>query len=331
MILFPLAFLLFSTSFLVFKQKKFFVSELLFISAGLLFGYILKHKIDISFRLLLYLSTGFFGLLYGISIDIRRLSSTSTRLFAPFLEFTVIFLVILIILKAFSIHYPTSFYFALFSTISASPYIFLSRKYDKRALMHSYIQPIFVFMLLPFLNINLYNMITGSIIFLLIILYLYFIARANVSYSAISQIAGLCIIAPTIGFKLKISPLFLSFLIGIVISNNHIFLNIKKKSLALMNVEKMFYLVFLFMLSYLMSFNFLIPVIVVVAVRLILKILSARTFYPKSNVMTFVPQGGIALSLLGDYYIMYNNTSLFFAGMFMAVLSIIMYIGSTAK
>ncbi len=332
--LLTLLILVFFTSFLTFRGKKYVFSELIFLISGFIAGMFIKgieRDIYTFFELSLL---GFFGLVYGMSIDVTRVIKSSPG--AVKKAIIEVLLGAFLILLFFSLlHYHLLFSeklaIAVFVLIGASPYFV--KDTPREVVISSFFVPAVVATITGIIHFHFFDFIVLFVI-LLVIAYVikYTFSNEKDTVIALSVILGSAVIIPYVALRYHESPFFYAFLLGIVIINVMRNKDMMSLILRFQDDEKMFFLVFLFMvgLSTRITKEVIFYAIIIYFVKVMFKGMMVKLFHSGKNIRYYIAQGGIGLvmmvDILGPEHLLTGVgaslvTAYFFNLLFMALMS----------
>ncbi len=302
--LFVLLTLAFFASFLSFRGQRYVFSELIFLVLGLLIGRFVKgvsHNIYLFFELFLL---GFFGIIYGMSIDVARLFKTSlSSVKRAFIE--VISGVFLLLLLTSLLHPRISFWQEMavisFILIGASPYFIKGS--DREEVVAVYFLPAIITTLVGIFHFHFKEFLILMVL-LVIIAVLMRLAEGKASdvTTSLSIVLGGAVLVPYMAIRYGESPFFYAFFLGFILNNVLKSRRIMKLLFTFKEDERLFFLVFIFIVGLSAQINVKVVkiAIIIYVVRVLFKIISAKTIYSSKNIMYHISQGGIGLIIAVD-------------------------------
>ena len=305
--LFVLVLLAFFASFLAFRRERFAISEFLFLLTGIIVGMYVKGLETETYKFFEVFLIGFFGIIYGMSLDISAVIRSSKRsLQLAFLEFVAglfYMLVISIIFHPHNITLNDKIAILAFIMISASSYFIESL--DRERIVASFLLPAIVSLVIGFFTFNYkgFLVLLGTLIISGLVLKISE-DRAEDTTMALSIILGAAILIPYIALRYGQSPFLFSFLLGLFLTNLLKSKRLLDLIIKLKEEERMFFLAFLFMIGLFtnLSLEAIKIGIVIFLLRLFYKITVSRIVYSTRDVRHFVSQGALSLVIAMDLF-----------------------------
>ncbi len=301
--LFSLLILVFFASFLSFKGKKYIYSQLVFLLAGLVLGFFVKGLEKDVYTFFELSLLGFFGLLYGMSVDVFKVIKTSPESVKKgVIEVLAGMILILVLFAVFHARLLLRERLAItaFILVGASPYFF--KDVSRDVIVASFLIPGIVALVAGFWHFSLLKFFILMIVLpvLAYIIRLSFYMNGDFIMS-LSTVVGAAVIVPYIAIKYHESPFFYTFLLGIfvnILTGGRIVDFIYK----LKDEEKMFFLVFLFLVGMFTRITFIAAFygFIVYLIKVMFKAGITKFLYGGKGLFYYISQGAPGLVIMID-------------------------------
>jgi len=302
--LFALVLIAFFASFLSFRGQKFVVSEFLFLASGLIGGLYIKGLEPGTYRFFELFLIGFFGIIYGMSLDLSMiLKSAQKSLKLAFMEafLGIVYLIVVsLVLHPHGITLTEKLAILAFVIVGASPYFIVSLAREE--IIASFFLPAIVALALGLAGFHRSSLIMFGAVLVTGIILKVTEDRAPDTTTALSIVMGGSIIIPYIAIHYDQSPFFYSFIMGILLTNLLRSKRLLELLLKLKEDERLFFLVFLFMIGLFTNVNTEVikKSLIIFALRVFYKIAISRGLYNSKDDHHFVSCGALSLIIAID-------------------------------